>query len=336
MAILSRFPDTTYICQPSSSVSSALEAADREADAGPSHQSRESSGSGSVPPTPTPANPRRKPASKPPSSRPDLVGAYPDVSSLRSDDGFRHDAARYAEDLGSGRHDRQWLAEAWSAHSRRRVGDFADFEAAKFEDDWDVSLPDNWETVVAPAGGEQQDQDQDQDQDQGQVKVESPRMRKGTPQDSIGGDEMGKEDESQQEQSQRDGTEKSELAENGLRSRSEDAEVPVASIEGPATVAAKVEKRHRPNPRKRLRPGDSSHRARKSTKKPFEASEEGATTKSGEIMDDEARNGNTEESSEAKNKREGQKVNGTKKARVISLGSPIASVDGDEADVDVG
>jgi hypothetical protein len=63
--------------------------------------------------------------------------------SLMNDDNFRHDCARYTEHISEGRHDPEWLVEAWAAHERRRVGDFDDYLAQKFEEDWDVKLPEH-------------------------------------------------------------------------------------------------------------------------------------------------------------------------------------------------
>jgi len=38
--------------------------------------------------------------------------------------------------LAQGRHDPQWLRDAWRAHERRKAGDFDDFLISKFEEDW--------------------------------------------------------------------------------------------------------------------------------------------------------------------------------------------------------
>jgi len=69
--------------------------------------------------------------------------AIPDIISLMSDDNFRHDCARYSENIAQGRHDEEWLAQAWAAHERRAAGDFDDFLARKFADDWGVEVPDH-------------------------------------------------------------------------------------------------------------------------------------------------------------------------------------------------
>ncbi|ROT39117.1 hypothetical protein SODALDRAFT_152445 [Sodiomyces alkalinus F11] len=69
--------------------------------------------------------------------------ARPDMALLASDDNFRHDCARYAENLAEGKHDPQWLAEAWAASEQRRVGEFEKYLEEKFEEEWGVKLPDH-------------------------------------------------------------------------------------------------------------------------------------------------------------------------------------------------
>jgi hypothetical protein len=71
----------------------------------------------------------------------DTHDARPDFASLRNDDSFRYDCAAYTEHLGQGRHDPEWLEMAWSAHQRRRIGDFDEYLETKFNEDWDVELP---------------------------------------------------------------------------------------------------------------------------------------------------------------------------------------------------
>ncbi|KAJ3499722.1 hypothetical protein NLG97_g92 [Lecanicillium saksenae] len=66
----------------------------------------------------------------------------PNMESLMNDDSFRYDCAAYTENLLQGRHDPEWLAQAWAAHERRKAGDFKEFLRAKFERDWEVKLPD--------------------------------------------------------------------------------------------------------------------------------------------------------------------------------------------------
>jgi hypothetical protein len=65
----------------------------------------------------------------------------PNLDYLRSDDSFRFDCARYAENIEAGCHDPDWLAESWTAHERRKRGDFKEYLASKLERDWDVELP---------------------------------------------------------------------------------------------------------------------------------------------------------------------------------------------------
>ncbi|KAL2760840.1 hypothetical protein ACRALDRAFT_1066727 [Sodiomyces alcalophilus JCM 7366] len=69
--------------------------------------------------------------------------ARPDMALLASDDNFRHDCARYAENLAEGKHDPQWLAEAWAASEQRRAGEFDKYLEEKFEEEWGVQLPDH-------------------------------------------------------------------------------------------------------------------------------------------------------------------------------------------------
>ncbi len=72
---------------------------------------------------------------------PGTEDAHPNTDSLRNDNNFRHDCARYCEDIELGKHDPDWLREAWIAHTRRNRGDFDDHIVQQFEADWDVELP---------------------------------------------------------------------------------------------------------------------------------------------------------------------------------------------------
>ncbi|KAJ4306543.1 hypothetical protein N0V88_001347 [Collariella sp. IMI 366227] len=65
----------------------------------------------------------------------------PNTVSLRNDDNFRYDCARYCENIELGRHDEEWLYQAWVAHEEHRRGDFDEFLREKFEEDWEVQLP---------------------------------------------------------------------------------------------------------------------------------------------------------------------------------------------------
>ncbi|KAG5961478.1 hypothetical protein E4U57_007663 [Claviceps arundinis] len=69
----------------------------------------------------------------------DTDAARPDLESLINDDAFRADCAAYVEDLAHGRHDPQWLSDAWRAHERRKRGEFEEFLRRKFEEDWGQS-----------------------------------------------------------------------------------------------------------------------------------------------------------------------------------------------------
>ncbi|EON96677.1 putative proline-rich early nodulin protein [Phaeoacremonium minimum UCRPA7] len=67
--------------------------------------------------------------------------ACPNIQSLRNDDNFRHDVARFQDAIANGQLDPQWLQEAWIAHERRETGEFDEFKIKKFESDWGVELP---------------------------------------------------------------------------------------------------------------------------------------------------------------------------------------------------
>ncbi|TPX10885.1 uncharacterized protein E0L32_008091 [Thyridium curvatum] len=74
--------------------------------------------------------------------------ARPNIESLRNDNNFRHDCARFAQDLKDGTHDRDWLTEAWEAHERRKMGFFDEFEAGQFQEEWKVELPDEYKPAA--------------------------------------------------------------------------------------------------------------------------------------------------------------------------------------------
>lgn len=67
--------------------------------------------------------------------------ARPNPVSLRNDDNFRNDCARYSENIELGRHDDEWLSQAWTAHEKHKRGDFNDFLRDTFEEDWETELP---------------------------------------------------------------------------------------------------------------------------------------------------------------------------------------------------
>lgn len=67
--------------------------------------------------------------------------ARPNFASLMNDDSFRYDCAAYTENIAEGRHDPEWLASAWSAHERRKAGDFDKYLMDKLEQEWGVEIP---------------------------------------------------------------------------------------------------------------------------------------------------------------------------------------------------
>ncbi|KAK0720660.1 Asx homology domain-containing protein [Lasiosphaeris hirsuta] len=91
--------------------------------------------------------------------------ARPSIQSLRNDDNFRHDCARYVENIELGRHDPEWLNQAWVAHEMHRRGEFDEYLQRKFEYDWDVELPEEHrrlqrrESEGAVVGGEKQSEE---------------------------------------------------------------------------------------------------------------------------------------------------------------------------------
>ncbi|KAM0343679.1 hypothetical protein ACHAPU_008270 [Fusarium lateritium] len=76
--------------------------------------------------------------------------ACPDFASLMNDDTFRHDCAAYTENISQGRHDPEWLEQAWAAHERRKMGDFDEYLDNRFKDEWDVELPSELRTNRKP------------------------------------------------------------------------------------------------------------------------------------------------------------------------------------------
>lgn len=78
--------------------------------------------------------------------------AQPDFVSLMNDDSFRHDCAAYVENIAQGRHDVEWLESAWSAHQRRKIGDFDEHLEKKFEEEWGVDVPAEMKPARAASG----------------------------------------------------------------------------------------------------------------------------------------------------------------------------------------
>lgn len=67
--------------------------------------------------------------------------ARPNLELLRNNDNFRRDCARYRENIELGRHDEEWLSQAWAAHEKHKRGDFNEHLEQKFEDDWEIEIP---------------------------------------------------------------------------------------------------------------------------------------------------------------------------------------------------
>jgi hypothetical protein len=70
-----------------------------------------------------------------------VIAMMPDYASLRNDNNFRHDCARFTEGLQNGHHEEEWLRQAWAAHAKRKRGDHDEYLADRFERDWEVELP---------------------------------------------------------------------------------------------------------------------------------------------------------------------------------------------------
>lgn len=72
---------------------------------------------------------------------PNTPNARPNVTSLSSNDTFRHDAEEYVSNISKGMHDPEWLRQAWVAHQRRATGEFDEFYIRKVEVDWNMDIP---------------------------------------------------------------------------------------------------------------------------------------------------------------------------------------------------
>ncbi|GKT40747.1 uncharacterized protein ColSpa_00928 [Colletotrichum spaethianum] len=75
---------------------------------------------------------------------PGTDNSRPDLDALRNDNNFRHDCATYADNIAMGKHDPEWLEQAWAARERRRAGDFDGYLKQKFEDEWSCELPEEF------------------------------------------------------------------------------------------------------------------------------------------------------------------------------------------------
>ncbi|RYP12653.1 hypothetical protein DL767_011188 [Monosporascus sp. MG133] len=84
--------------------------------------------------------------------------ARPDVASLRNNNNFRHDAARYQDNLRKGKHDPEWIRQAQAAHSKREMGGYDEYLATRFEEEWGMKMPGvkvDGEEAEASTNGEQ-------------------------------------------------------------------------------------------------------------------------------------------------------------------------------------
>lgn len=88
--------------------------------------------------------------------------ARPNTTSLLNDNNFRHDCARYCENIKAGRHDEEWLSQAWVAHEKHKRGDFDAYIREQFEADWDIKLPEDSHPEENPSEEAKVSKDNDQ------------------------------------------------------------------------------------------------------------------------------------------------------------------------------
>ncbi|KAI1415258.1 Asx homology domain-containing protein [Hypoxylon sp. FL1857] len=88
--------------------------------------------------------------------------ARPNIAALKNNDNFRHDVARYQEDLRKGWHDPEWIRQAQAAHRKREVGAYNEYLSARFQDEWGMPMPGlydsqeaNWGSSMDGGEGEQ-------------------------------------------------------------------------------------------------------------------------------------------------------------------------------------
>ncbi|KAI1477893.1 Asx homology domain-containing protein [Daldinia eschscholtzii] len=81
--------------------------------------------------------------------------ARPDIAALRNNNNFRHDIARYQDDLSKGWHDPEWIRQAQAAHRKREVGFYNEYLSARFKEEWGIEIPDEEEQKDLPDGKEQ-------------------------------------------------------------------------------------------------------------------------------------------------------------------------------------
>ncbi|KAI0839995.1 Asx homology domain-containing protein [Hypoxylon sp. FL0890] len=87
--------------------------------------------------------------------------ARPNIAALRNNDNFRHDVARYQEDLRKGWHDPEWIRQAQAAHRKREVGAYDEFLAARFEEEWGMARPGQNDSQEANWGSDDEDEKKD-------------------------------------------------------------------------------------------------------------------------------------------------------------------------------
>ncbi|KAK7750599.1 hypothetical protein SLS62_007446 [Diatrype stigma] len=81
--------------------------------------------------------------------------ARPNVAALRNNNNFRHDIARYQDNLGKGKHDPEWIRQAQDAHRKRESGMYTEYLASRFEEDWGMQMPGLAEEGGGGGGGEE-------------------------------------------------------------------------------------------------------------------------------------------------------------------------------------
>jgi len=87
----------------------------------------------------------------------------PNVESLRNNDTFRFDSARYCESIAAGKHDPDWLQCAWTAHEKRNRGDFDSYRVKEFEKSWSTRIsPEYHPKALRSERSERQEATQDE------------------------------------------------------------------------------------------------------------------------------------------------------------------------------
>ncbi|KAI1466351.1 Asx homology domain-containing protein [Daldinia caldariorum] len=84
--------------------------------------------------------------------------ARPDIAALRNNNNFRHDIARYQDDLSKGWHDPEWIRQAQAAHRKRDVSFYDEYLSARFEEDWGIEVPKEEEEEKDPQDAEEEEE----------------------------------------------------------------------------------------------------------------------------------------------------------------------------------